>query len=57
MKPHADDDDEKNELDFELDECCICFCVRLEEELPDQICKNCEQHFHVECLYQVSINY
>ncbi|XP_044739066.1 E3 ubiquitin-protein ligase FANCL [Chrysoperla carnea] len=43
-----------NDLDFKVNECCICFCVQLENKLPDEICKNpnCEQCFHTDCLYQ-----
>ncbi|KAJ3650385.1 hypothetical protein Zmor_016488 [Zophobas morio] len=41
-------------------ECSICFSLRLNDKLPEIICENkcCENHYHVECLYEwlTSIN-
>lgn len=37
------------------EECCICFSLDLDNNLPDKICNNekCRRHFHTSCLLQV----
>ncbi|XP_018578449.1 E3 ubiquitin-protein ligase FANCL-like [Anoplophora glabripennis] len=41
-------------------DCSICFSSRLNDKLPEVICKNkvCENCYHVECLYEwlMSVN-
>ncbi|KAJ8953718.1 hypothetical protein NQ314_007328 [Rhamnusium bicolor] len=39
----------------ESGECSICFSLRLDEKLPEIVCKNkfCENYYHTECLYEV----
>jgi len=32
-------------------ECAICYCLRLEDEMPDTTCDNCNQCMHATCLY------
>ena len=33
-------------------ECAVCYCLHLEESLPDLTCNHCSQSFHVRCLYE-----
>ncbi|KAK4877788.1 hypothetical protein RN001_010294 [Aquatica leii] len=39
---------------YNTGDCCICFSLRLNGNLPEINCKNpsCEQFFHTDCLYQ-----
>ncbi|XP_042235429.1 E3 ubiquitin-protein ligase FANCL-like isoform X2 [Homarus americanus] len=33
-------------------ECAVCYCLHIEESLPDLTCDHCSQAFHVQCLYE-----
>ncbi|XP_071523693.1 E3 ubiquitin-protein ligase FANCL isoform X2 [Panulirus ornatus] len=33
-------------------ECAVCYCLHLEDSLPDLTCDHCSQAFHVPCLYE-----
>lgn len=32
-------------------ECAVCYCLHLDEALPDHTCDHCMQPFHIKCLY------
>lgn len=37
-------------------ECGICYCYKLDTELPNEVCNDvrCRQAFHHTCLYEVN---
>ncbi|KAI4454785.1 ubiquitin ligase protein phf9 fanconi anemia group l protein [Holotrichia oblita] len=52
--PSKPEHSEGDELLINDGECCICFSLRLNEQLPDIVCSNtsCNQFFHSQCLYE-----
>lgn len=57
--PNVNEDEKISNTGIVSDEeCCICFCLQLDDgEIPSEICNNekCHRIFHTLCLYQVNL--
>ena len=49
----ADGVDDLGMLDCNY-ECAVCYCLHLEDQLPNITCAMCNRAFHLNCLYDVS---
>ena len=48
--------DENSEVDDINVDCAICYCYKLENSVPTEVCDHCSNPFHMECLYQYLIS-